>query len=181
MKRRRLSYDEWGKVIEEKSLEVKFVKESLLTGHIGKFDIIKVIEPQTWHFNGEDIVVCQDGYRWLSILPNNEYFCITAMLNKESEIVLWYIDMIAEQGIDSDGIPYFYDLYLDLVVYPDGVIVEDDMDELEDALKQGDIAPEQFQLALDTSKRLKQGLLVDVDKFAEFTLACMKLIRNNEY
>ena len=39
--------------------------------------------------------------------------------------------MIAKQGIDYDGVPYFDDLYLDLVVYPDGTIVVDDMDELE--------------------------------------------------
>ena len=38
------------------------------------------------------------------------------------------------QGIDADGIPYFDDLYLDLVVYPGGTIIVDDMDELEEAL-----------------------------------------------
>ena len=38
--------------------------------------------------------------------------------------------MIAEQGSDADGVPYFLDLYLDLVVYPNGEIKVDDMDEL---------------------------------------------------
>ena len=42
--------------------------------------------------------------------------------------------MIDTQGYDDDGVPYFYDLYLDLIVYPDGNIVTDDMDELQGAL-----------------------------------------------
>lgn len=56
------------------------------------------------------------------------------MMDEEEKILLWYIDMIAGQGIDADGVPFFDDLYLNLVVYPDGTIVVDDMDELEDAL-----------------------------------------------
>lgn len=33
---------------------------------------------------------------------------------------------------DPNGVPYFNDLCLDLIVYPDGTIVVDDMDELEE-------------------------------------------------
>ena len=51
-----------------------------------------------------------------------------------------YIDMIAGQGKDVDGIAYIDDLYLDLVAYPDGTVLEDDMDELEEALRNGDIS-----------------------------------------
>ena len=38
------------------------------------------------------------------------------MMNQLNEIQVCYIDMIESQGIDEDGIPYFIDLYLDLVV-----------------------------------------------------------------
>lgn len=40
----------------------------------------------------------------MSILPQNDFYCITAMLNKKDEILLWYIDMIADKGFDKDGI-----------------------------------------------------------------------------
>lgn len=43
-----------------------------------------------------------------------------------------------------DGAPYFDDLYLDLVVYPDGTVIVDDMDELEEALLEKGITQEQF-------------------------------------
>ena len=98
------------------------------------------------------------------------------MLNENDDILLWYIDMIAEQGIDVDSIPYFDDLYLDLVIYANGIIKVDDMDELEEALLRKDITEEQFNLAINTSKKLKKGLLSDIDTFVDFTLKCKELV-----
>ena len=57
----------------------------------------------------------------------DDFYCITAMMNSDNDIVVWYIDMIASQGLDTDGILYFDDLYLDLVVYPNGEIMVDDL------------------------------------------------------
>ena len=85
--------------------------------------------------------------------------------------------MIASQGIDRDGVPYFEDLYLDLVVYPDGTIIEDDRDELEEALVLKDISKEQYQLALDTGRRLQEGLLGNIRGFITYTYACLNEIK----
>lgn len=87
--------------------------------------------------------------------------------------------MIAEQGMDVDGIPYFDDLYLDLVVYPDGTIKVDDMDELEEALLMKDITQEQYNLAISTSNRLRAGLLSNVDTFIEYTLRGFEIVMKN--
>lgn len=176
MKKCRLSYDEW-KCIEKKHIIGKQIKTSDFEGYIGLIDIEKVSVPQVWKFNGENVVVCDEGLSWLSILPKNDFYCITAMLNETGEILLWYIDMIASQGMEHDKMPYFEDLYLDLVVYPDGTIIEDDMDELIEALSNKDISKEQYQLALDTSERLKEGLLSDIENFIAFTYNCLATIK----
>lgn len=97
-------------------------------------------------------------------------------MNENNEILLWYIDMIAEQGIDADSIPYFDDLYLDLVVYPTGMIKVDDMDELEEALAREEITEEQFNLAINTSNKLIDGLLSDIDSFIDFTMKCKGIV-----
>lgn len=177
MKRSRLSYDEWKCILEKKQGIGKFENDTLV-GHAALLEIAKVTAPQIWKFNGEDIVVCQKGYRWLSILPKKECYCITAMMDEKEKILLWYIDMIAAQGIDSDGVPYFDDLYLDLVVYPDGTILEDDRDELEEALLRGDITKEQFVLADTTCRRLKEKL-ADTKAFVEYTYACLELMKKD--
>ena len=175
MKRSRLSYDAW-KCIISKEISIKNVNTDFFKGHIVLIDIKDVSEAQVWNFKGEDIVVCDNGLKWLSILPQDDFYCITAMMNEKKEILLWYIDMIAEQGIDADGIPYFYDLYLDLIVRTDGTIKVDDMDELEDALLKKDITQEQFELAVGTSSRLKTGMLSDIDSFTEYTKKCLEVV-----
>ena len=175
MKRSRLSYDEW-KCIKSKKLKGKQVNSDFFKGYIGLIEIEEVSEKQIWNFNGEDIIVCDNGLKWLSILPRNDFYCITAMMNADDEILLWYIDMIAAQGIDTDGVPYFDDLYLDLVVYPDGTIIVDDMNELESALATKDITQEQFHLAISTSNKLKTGLLSNIDTFIEYTLKCKEMV-----
>lgn len=176
MKRSRLSYDEW-KCILSKEVRGCRVTSEWVAGYVGMIEVHEVSEPQIWKFRGEDIVVCDKGIKWLSILPEDDWYCITAMMNEEEEILLWYIDMIAAQGIDADGIPYFDDLYLDLVVYPDGTVIVDDMDELEEALKQKDITQKQYELALNTGERLQKELLSDIATFKEFTKKCYEIIK----
>ena len=175
MKRSRLSYDEW-KCIISKEIIGKQVSMDFFTGYIGLIEMKEVSEVQTWKFNDTEFAVCAQGFKWISILPQDNFYCITAMMNEKNEIAVWYIDMIAAQGIDVDGIPYFDDLYLDLIVFPNGEIKVDDMDELEDALHQGDITQEQFDLAINTANDLKSGLLNDIDSFKAFTNKCFETV-----
>lgn len=178
--RKRLSYDAWDCIIG-KDLRGMEIKSELLTGYIGLIDIKNVSEVLTWNFNGEDIAYCDKGIKWLSFLPQDDWYCITAMMNEQEEILLWYVDMIAGQGIDTDGVPYFDDLYLDLVVYPDGTIIADDMDELEDALANKDIMQEQFDLAIETSHRLQAGVLSDIPALVEYTRKCYDMVTRSPH
>lgn len=176
MKKSKLSYDEW-KCIVSKDMYGKKVYTEFFKGYIGLIDIKEVSEKQKWNINGEEITICDKGLKWLSILPQDDFYCITAMMNERNDILVWYIDMIAEQGFDIDGVPYFNDLYLDLVVYPDGKIVVDDMAELEEALFHKDITQEQFNLAINTSNKLRTGLLNNVNVFIEYTQKCHEIIK----
>lgn len=172
MKKCRLTYDEW-KCIKEKQQKIQFVSSDIFTGYIGVLEIKAVMEPQVWNYNGKDRTVCDKGIKWISILPKDKYYCITAMLDLNEEVIVWYIDMIADQGVE-DGIPYFYDLYLDLIVYPDGTIITDDMDELEEAQNKGDISKELYQLAIDTKEELMNTMLKDIKSFEQYTKVFLK-------
>ena len=174
MKKSRLTYDEW-KCIKEKQQTIQYVETVIFNGFIGFIEINDVTEPQIWKFNGEDVIVCEKGIKWLTLLPKDKYYCITAMMNEKEDIILWYIDMIESQGVEDD-VPYFNDLYLDLVVYPDGNIITDDMDELEDAFKNGIITEQQFHLAINTKEELKT-LLADIDSFVRFTKDCRNIVK----
>ena len=127
-----------------------------IVGYVGILSINEVPEPQIWKYNGEDLFVCDNNYQWLTIMPKNDYYCLTVMMHENREMQVCYIDMIDEQGYDEEGVPYFYDLYLDLVVYPNGIVIEDDMDELQEALQKSDITQQQYEQALLTSEKLKK-------------------------
>ncbi len=166
----RITYDEW-KCINKKTRIGKTVNTAEFSGYLGLLNILEVTKPQIWKYNQEEVIVCNHNYQWLTIMPQDDYYCITVMMNEKHEIQVCYIDMIAEQGYDEDGVAYFYDLYLDLVVYPDGTVIEDDMDELQAALQNGDITQQQFNLALSTSDKLKKGLLSDCTAFKSYIQA----------
>ena len=101
------------------------------------------------------------------------------MMDGEYNVKVSYIDMIDNQGIDEDGVPFFYDCYLDLVVYPDGYVKVDDRDELDEALENADINKEQYNRALDTADKLVKELLDDYDKFMNFVGRRLEFFRTH--
>ena len=176
MYRCRVTYDEW-KCMRSKKRIGKWFETKAFVGYLGMLEIEEVSEPQIWKYQGKTLTVCNNRYRWLTILPREDFYCITVMMDEKEQVQVCYIDMIEKQGIDEDGVPWIDDLYLDLVVYPDGVVVEDDRDELEAALLEGDISKEQYVLAVDTCEKLKEGLLKDKDEFQVYIKGLYELFK----
>lgn len=167
MYRCRLTYDEWKCILSKKRIGKSFENKEF-SGYLGMLEINEISEPQIWKYQGQPLTVCDKHYRWLTILPKEEFYCITVMMNEKEQVQVCYIDMIESQGYEEDGVPWINDLYLDLVVYPDGAVVEDDRDELEAALAEGDITKAQYDLAVDTCEKLKEGLLKNKDEFQTY-------------
>ena len=163
----RVVYDEWKSMIKKRRGGI-FEDSSDFKGYVGLLTIDEVSQKQEWNYKDETITVCDNGYKWLTIMPKDDYYCITVMMDSDYNVQVSYIDMIDSQGIDEDGVPFFYDCYLDLVVYPDGYVKVDDRDELDEALNNGDISKEQYERALQTADKLMNGLLNDYDRFIEF-------------
>ncbi len=172
----RLTYDEW-KCIISKNRIGKQVDIPQLKGYLGLLTIDTVSEKQIWKYNKNDVIVCDNGYHWLTIMPSNDFYCITVMMDDSYEMKVCYIDMIDTQGYDDDGVPYFYDLYLDLIVYPNGNIVTDDMDELEEALITGKITDVQYHQAITTSQKLQDGLLSNIGEFQHYIKEMLNLLK----
>lgn len=172
MKKGKLTFDEWSCITEKRVMQHQ-MNETYFTGVVGLICIDEVTIPQRWNFLNRETLVCDKGMKWLSMVPENEFYVITAKLDSKNNIVLWYIDMIADSGIDEDGVAYYHDLYLDLVVYPDGAIFEDDMDELEEVFSKNEITKELFDLAIDTNKKLRNSLLLDCKKLSDMTYKCL--------
>ena len=64
-----------------------------------------------------------------------------------------------------------------LAVYPDGTIMVDDMAELEEPLSKNDITQEQFNFAIETSRKLQRDTLNNIPAFMEYTRQCYEMMK----
>lgn len=94
-----------------------------------------------------DIVAMDDGYYILEIVPKNEHYASRIFFNEKKEIVEYYFDIIKSSGVEN-GVPYFYDLYLDITLLPDGEVHVIDEDELVEAVENEDVSYEDYSLVL---------------------------------
>ncbi|MGW8918535.1 DUF402 domain-containing protein [Paenibacillus lautus] len=61
--------------------------------------------------------------------PSESNYCVTTMLNEKKEIIQWYFDISKNIGISDQGVPFWDDLYLDVIVFPNGNLYIKDEDE----------------------------------------------------
>lgn len=94
------------------------------------------------------------GFAWMAYFPDGAHHTVTTMFDAAGEVIQWYVDICREHGLDETGVPWFDDLYLDLVVYPDGRVVLLDADELDDALAHCAITQAEHDLAWREARRL---------------------------
>lgn len=104
------------------------------------------------------IAVCGKGMTWLQLIPDGMKHVLTAKylpkqnfikgIEYSDSVSLWYTDIIENIEYDEDGVAIFIDKYLDVIFTPYGKVKVDDRDELDAALKVGDISQEQFNSAL---------------------------------
>lgn len=90
----------------------------------------------------------------MQTLPADESYAVLTVFDDKGSIVQWYIDICKQQGVTEEGIPWFDDLYLDVIAFPTGEVWLKDADELEEALQTGDITQSEYEFAWREAKRI---------------------------
>ncbi len=103
---------------------------------------------------GNNTRVAGDGYCWLTLFPAGESYVVTAMFDEQQNIVQWYIDICSEIGFDKDGIPWYDDLYLDIIIDAHKNHCLIDQEDLERALRQRVIRKQDFDFAYREANRV---------------------------
>ena len=114
-------------------------------GNISTLEIKKI--RNKWQV--DERCILNTDYIWLEIYPDGKNYCITAMCDEIGTIKEWYFDICKKTGVE-DGVPYEDDLFLDVVIVPDGRIHILDEDELLEAFNNGEINKEELDLAYKT-------------------------------
>ena len=99
------------------------------------------------------LCIADNGYQWLEIVPEEGHFAVTAMF-RDGILFQQYIDITLRNEVDENGNAVFYDLLLDVVVLGDGTPQIVDTEELEEALSDGIIERDVYELARQTAEQV---------------------------
>lgn len=171
----RMTFDGWNRSILKKRVYLSEDAEN----RYSLIYIDRVKEKQVWEFLEGKPVVADDNFKWLVVAPKYENYVITMYMDQNMKTILWYIDMIDGQGIDEDGVYFYNDMFLDLIVLSSGEIIEDDRDEFERALIMGVISQEQYELVKKTALELKKKVCEDSNWISTYCQEIMTKIERD--
>ncbi len=119
-------------------------------------------------------VVCGKDMVWLQLVPDGCKRLITAMFIPSEKTIkdklypysvsTVYVDVTESFEYDPDGVAAYIDKYLDVIFTPKGDVKIDDRDELDEALKSGDLTREQYDEALTECDLIIDQLVSDIEK-----------------
>lgn len=155
------------------------IEDEEFKGNISLLTIKKV--KKEWRIDVEERCILANNYNWLEIYPDGKNFCITTMFDENDNIAEWYFDIAREIGED-DGIPYEDDLYLDVVIVPDGRIHILDEDELKNAYVRKEVSKEEYEMAyIVANKIIEKGKNQKyIDELTKFTTKYLKILRGDK-
>ena len=118
----------------------KRVDEEYFKGYICNVKINDVNKPLIVNNGVSEICIKDNGYEWFEVYPDNE-----------------------------NSIPYEDDLYLDMIITPDGQKLVLDEDELIYAFNRGEIMQSDVDLAYETLKKLEIIYVSNLDNLINLT------------
>lgn len=142
----------WSRIINRRFIQARLHEEHF-SGYVTLLKIDQVTEPLFVDYGNRRLCIVDEGFIWLQHFPQDKQFSVTTMFDSDGKIVQWYIDICQCNGMDS-GRPWMDDLFLDIVVLPEGKIILKDEHELKAALLSGAINHELFKKAHSEAKTI---------------------------
>ena len=145
------------------------IKEDCFVG------IKKINKIDTPFYLKNGVCLINNNYYIIEILYPDRNYTIRIFLNNEKEEILYYYDIVNKIEIDEKlRIPYYEDLYLDIVVKDDNKIVDED--EFENAFKDKSITINQYELA----KNVMNNLVTEIKQRKDIiNINIQELLENN--
>ncbi|WP_391116313.1 DUF402 domain-containing protein [Psychrobacillus sp. L3] len=152
LKKRYGNRSDWKRIVKREYVQ-SYIETKEFTGTITLLHLVQVKEPLWVDYDDQSNCIVDNGYTWMQHFPVGENFALTTMFDSKGEIVQWYIDICNEIGIENN-VPWWEDLFLDIVILPTGEIILLDEDELEEALVGGSINQNMYDLAWNETNRI---------------------------
>lgn len=146
MKRKRADRQPWPRILSHR-YAVQRVDSPDFSGYVSHFWMDAVRAPLFVPCAGQIICIADSGHLWLQLFPDDSRHTLTAMLDADRALVQWYVDICQGHGLGDDGVPWFDDLYLDVISLPTGEVEIIDAEELDEALTHNLVTADDYALA----------------------------------
>jgi uncharacterized protein len=117
-----------------------------------------VREPLWIEGQGQRFCICDTGYTWVQHFPIGAHYAVTTQFDAQGQVIQWYIDICHRHWLDERGVPWWEDLYLDVLAFPTGACAIVDADELDEALQHGVIDADLHALAWREATQLQSAI-----------------------
>lgn len=180
MHRKTIRRDDWTRILE-KDVIIRDFEWKGIPGKISLLNIKKVSSPLSIDYETGSVKIVDEGYSWVQIALEKQYFWITSMFDEQNRLVEIYVDMTDGNVTDADD-PYFSDLYLDYVVHiREDAVIELDRGELDAAYQRGSITPEQYERTLREGRKMFQYLRESRQELEGLLIREQKLLKEAIY
>ena len=156
--------------------KIKTINSSNFTGDVCYYYFKKVVDKITIP---DGSCIMNDNYEWLEFYDYNSKIKLTAMYDDQNQIIEWYFDIARKIGKENST-PYEDDLYLDVLLIPNGEITLLDEDELQLAYDRLEISKEIYDMAYNEANQLINKLRNNTYKVKGFTDEYLKQFQNDE-
>ena len=137
-----------------------------------------ITAPMTVSSAGLPVKIVEKDYSWIQIAQRDAYWWLTAMFDERGALLQMYFDITGGNLFANPENPQFRDMYLDLVLRPDGVVVTLDEDELSEALQNGDITHAEYEQTKTAADQLRKHLLRHPQEVMESCRETYRSLRN---
>ncbi len=144
--------------------DIVLVKEDNLFITIKKYKAMEGTFTLT-NEDGKDVTYIDKDYYVVELTPLDEKYNIRYYFDNNKKFIDYYIDITLENGIKYK-IPYYVDLYLDIIHYPKSNTVKFcDEDELENALNEKIISKKDYNMAYRVGNKLIKEIENNTNKY----------------
>lgn len=161
MKKKSAARLDWPRVLARRFV-VQRIDSDTYHGYVTLLRLDEVSEALYVPFGQERVCIVDRGYDWVQHFPDYAPYVVLAAFDEHGELVQWYIDIVESTGVDERGVPWYNDLYLDVVVSPLGETLLLDVDELDEALRLGEVTRGQYDFAWRQVSALLDALELDL-------------------
>lgn len=130
-----------------------YYKDQNFDGALGLLNFTGLKAPDMVDSPSGSLCIADRGYQWLELAPKDENFVITVMFDHD-KLFQQYVDITQKNVISENGDAVFYDMFLDVVFNENGEANVIDTEELEQALSEGIITNDEYELAKKTADRI---------------------------